>query len=164
MEVTPALSRFSLRMATDAPAPLLGTLGLTPPTQQACRAVKAGNAAILWLGPADWLVLAESEDTARLEQALHDDLKGLDYALVDISHRQIGMQVAGPQATAWLNAVCPLDLSLEAFPVGMCTRTVFAKAQIVLWRTAEAVFHVEVWRSFAPYVRDMLDVIMAEAA
>jgi glucoamylase len=34
-----------------------------------------------------------------------------------------------------------LDLDIEAFPVDMCTRTVFAKADIVLWRTAPDTFH-----------------------
>ena len=38
----------------------------------------------------------------------------------------------------------------------MCTRTVFAKAEIVLWRTAADTFRVEVWRSFADYVVGML--------
>jgi sarcosine oxidase subunit gamma len=43
-------------------------------------------------------------------------------------------------------------LGLIAFPIGMCTRTLFGKAEIVLWRTGEAQFHIEVWRSFAGYV------------
>ena len=34
----------------------------------------------------------------------------------------------------------------------MCTRTVFGKAEIVLWRTAAETFRIEVARSFAPYV------------
>jgi sarcosine oxidase subunit gamma len=53
-------------------------------------------------------------------------------------------------------------LDLSAFPVGMCTRTVFAKADIVLWRTTETVFHVEVWRSFAGYVTGLMSEIAAE--
>ncbi|MBV8427802.1 MAG: sarcosine oxidase subunit gamma, partial [Hyphomicrobiales bacterium] len=35
--------------------------------------------------------------------------------------------------------------------IGMCTRTLLQKTEIVLWRVAEAAFHVEVARSFAPY-------------
>jgi heterotetrameric sarcosine oxidase gamma subunit len=34
----------------------------------------------------------------------------------------------------------------------MCTRTVFGKAEIVLWRTGAEEFRVEVARSLAPYV------------
>jgi sarcosine oxidase subunit gamma len=39
----------------------------------------------------------------------------------------------------------------------MCTRTVFGKAEIVLWRTAAETFRIEVWRSFAPYVLGCLE-------
>jgi sarcosine oxidase, subunit gamma len=57
-----------------------------------------------------------------------------------------------------------LDLDLSAFPVGMCTRTVLAKAEIVLWRTSQDVFHVEVWRSFADYVSRFLAEVAREFA
>ncbi len=51
-----------------------------------------------------------------------------------------------------LSAGCPLDLRVSAFPVGMATRTIFDKAEIVLWRREERAFRVEVWRSFAAYL------------
>jgi sarcosine oxidase subunit gamma len=59
-----------------------------------------------------------------------------------------------------LAAGCPLDLEADAFPVHMCTRTMLAKAEIVLWRTGAEEFRLEVWRSFAAYVSQFL----AEAA
>jgi sarcosine oxidase subunit gamma len=55
-----------------------------------------------------------------------------------------------------------LDLDVRAFAVGMCTRTVFAKAEIVLWRTAADVFRLEVWRSFTDYVASFLDEVVRE--
>ena len=61
-----------------------------------------------------------------------------------------------------LNAGCPLDLDPSAFPVGMCTRTVLAKAEIVLWRTRQDQFHIEVWRSFADYVSSFLAEVARE--
>lgn len=163
LEPLPPLSRFSLRMAANAQGPGLASLNLVAPTQS-CKAAQSAGGAALWLGPGEWLVLAETQNTAKAAEALHNDLAGLDYALVDVSHRQTAIRVSGPQATTWLNAVCPLDLDLSAFPVGMCTRTIFAKAQIVLWRVEEQTFHVELWRSFVPYVWDMLSIIMAETA
>ncbi|MDE2261370.1 MAG: sarcosine oxidase subunit gamma, partial [Gammaproteobacteria bacterium] len=48
------------------------------------------------------------------------------------------------------------------FPVDMCTRTVFAKAQIVLWRTGPETFRVETGRSFAPYVTKILALAARE--
>ena len=71
---------------------------------------------------------------------------------VDVSHRDTALTVSGPRAAWVINAFCALDLHPAAFPVGMCTRTVLGKAEIVLWRTAAEMFRIEVARSFAPYV------------
>jgi sarcosine oxidase, subunit gamma len=52
-----------------------------------------------------------------------------------------------------------LSVALAAAPhalVGMCTRTLFEKAEIVLWRMEEHTYHVEIERSYAPYVWLML--------
>jgi sarcosine oxidase, subunit gamma len=59
-----------------------------------------------------------------------------------------------------LAAGIALDLDERSFPVNMCTRTMLAKAEVVLWRTQPDAFHLEVWRSFAAYVSQYL----AEAA
>lgn len=127
-------------------------------SQAACHATTNGERAALRLGPDEQLLLGpEGVDIAA---ALAPALQGLPHSLVDVSHRQTALEVSGPQAATLLNVGCPLELDLSAFPVGMCTRTVLAKAEIVLWRTAEEVFHVEVWRSFAAYVTELL----AEAA
>jgi sarcosine oxidase, subunit gamma len=127
-------------------------------SQVPCRAAEHGARAALWLGPDEQLLLgAEGNDIAA---ALGPALRELPHSLVEVSHRQTALQVGGPRAAVLLSAGCPLDLDPGAFPVGMCTRTVLAKAEIVLWRTAEDIFHIEVWRSFAAYVSRFL----AEAA
>jgi sarcosine oxidase, subunit gamma len=116
------------------------------------RAQTNGDRAALWLGPDEWLLLATEHDGAALQTTLSDALRGQPASLVDVGHRQIGLVVAGPSAERLLNAGCPLDLDPAAFPVGMCTRTVLAKAEIVLWRSANDTFRLEVARSFVPYV------------
>ncbi len=69
------------------------------------------------------------------------------------------LELASPAlAHTWvINAFCALDLHHSAFPIGMCTRTVFGKAEIMLWRTEADTFRIEVARSFAPYVWACLD-------
>lgn len=130
-------------------------------SQATCRAAMNGDqAAALWLGPDEQLLLGP--EGADLVATLAPALRELPHSLVDVSHRQIALEASGPHAAAVLNAGCPLDLDLSAFPVGMCTRTVFAKAEIVLWRTSEDVFHVEVWRSFASYVTEFLAEVARE--
>ena len=138
-----------------------GALGLVI-SQVACRAAVNGIRAALWLGPDEQLLTGpEGADIAAM---LAPALRDLPHSLVEVSHRQIALEVSGPHAAALLNAGCPLDLDLGAFPVGMCTRTVLAKAEIVLWRTSEAVFHIEVWRSFAAYVSQFLAEVAREIA
>ena len=97
--------------------------------------------------------LKDEEATAAV---IEDALRETPHALVDVSHRQFALEVSGPYAEIILRGACPLDLHISQFPVGMCTRTVLAKADITLWRTREDAFHMEVWRSFAGYVGGLL--------
>jgi sarcosine oxidase subunit gamma len=110
----------------------------------------------LWLGPDEWLLLAPGVEGSAVGAALAEALHGQAASLVDVGHRQVGLVVAGPRAADLINAGCPLDLDLSAFPEGMCTRTVLAKVEIVLWRTAADAFRIEVARSLAPYVVELL--------
>jgi sarcosine oxidase subunit gamma len=122
----------------------------------ACRAASCGGRAALWLGPDEQLLLAPLADREHIAHQLSQSLSALPHSLVDVSHRQIALEVSGLRAQNVLNAGCPLDLHLDAFPVGACTRTVLGKCDIVLWRTGAATFHVEVWRSFADYASRFL--------
>jgi sarcosine oxidase subunit gamma len=123
---------------------------------EACRAFTQDGRAALWLGPDEWLLIAPQAEDAVLAQALTAALAGLPHSLVDVGHRQSAVELRGPEAPTLLAAGCPLDLDARAFPVGMCTRTMLAKAEVVLWRTAAEVFHVEVARSFVAYVSEFL--------
>ena len=137
-------------------------------SEEACRALVSGSRATLWLGPDEYLLLdlaadgSSHESHASTAQNLERALEGTAHALVDVSHRQFAVEVMGPHAATILSAACPLDLDPRVFPVGMCTRTVLAKADIVLWRTGPATFHVEAWRSFAAYVGELLGEIARE--
>jgi sarcosine oxidase subunit gamma len=146
--------RWVLRGGEEVRAKAEGALGFAVPAQ-ACRAGLSGECAALWLGPDEWLLLAPASQ-AGLATRLGRTLEPLAYSLVDVSHRQLGLLVHGAPAATLLASGCPLDLDLPAFPVGMCTRTVLAKAEVVLWRTAPTAFRLEVWRSFAPYVTQFL--------
>src|SRR5271169_3392467 len=157
--VFPAGSRFTLRGAEAVRIACGMAFGVEPPSQLGPAGEGEGRAA-LWLGPDEWLLIADGADAADIGGMLESVLEGTAHSLVDVSHRQIGLIASGPAAARVLNAGCPLDLDLKAFPVGFATRTVFDKVEIVLWRRAETTFHAEIWRSFAPY----LAASLAEAA
>jgi len=149
----PPCMRLILRGRAAAIEAATAPLGFALPVE-ACRAVTVRDRSALWLGPDEWLILAVRSDAvaSALSQALH----AYPHALVDVSERYSAIEVTGAAAADVLNAGCPLDLDATAFPPGMCTRTVLAKSDIVLWRTAADAFRVEIIRSFAPYVRRFL--------
>ena len=155
----PPATRYILRGNAAVRAAAQQALTLQLPANP-CRAVSDGERAALWLGPDEWLLIAADGAAAILGAALNEALQGLPHSLVDVSHRQVAFALADAHAISVLAAGCPLDLDPSAFPVGMCTRTVFAKAEIVLWRYGEDRFRLEVWRSFAAYVSG----VIAEAA
>jgi len=127
------------------------------------RCVTLEGMTIARLGPDEWLVLG-SEGHA-LEAHWSAALAGQVHSLVDISHRQVAIEVAGLRARDVLNGGCPLDLSDEAFAAGAATRTLLGKAEIVLIRGGtELSYRVECWRSFAPYVFGLLRAVAAEFA
>ncbi len=159
LRALPPATRYVLRGGSDVRSAAESALGFGIPGM-ACRATLEGDRAALWLGPDEWLLIAPQPPPCGFATALAEALERLPHSLVDVSHRQSALAVSGPQAMTLLAAGCPLDLDASAFPVGMCTRTVLAKAEVVLWRTGPQVFRVEVWRSFVAYVSQFL----AEAA
>ena len=124
--------------------------------QQSCRANAAGDRAVLWLGPDEYLLLAATGEAGTIAVQLTAALAGVPHSLVDVSQRQVAWRLSGKRAGELLNTGCPLDLDIAEFPPGMCTRTVLGKAQIVLWRKAAEEYHLEIWRSYADYVRELL--------
>jgi sarcosine oxidase, subunit gamma len=162
LKAVPPAMRFILHADARARAAASPAWGVAF-SEEACRAIVQDSRATLWLGPDEYLLLGADEDAQQsATQALESALGDVPHALVNISHRQFALEVSGPHAATILNGGCPLDLDLGEFPVGMCTRTVFSKADIVLWRTAADSFHVEVWRSFSGYVTGLLSEIAVE--
>ncbi len=127
-------SKFAVR--TDQP--------LAPPLKSATTE----NFTALWLGPDEYLLFCK-------------ELPTIDALLiVDVSHRTSGIRLDGPCAAQCLNAFCALDLDI--FPEGGCTRTLFGKAEIILWRLPEQSFHIEAARSFIPYIWACLEEAQRE--
>ncbi len=148
------LTRFNFRgprAAADAAGAAFGT----PLAPDACRATSKDGRAALWLGPDEWLLIARDGEAETLFDALEAAVSE-PHSLVDVSHRNSGFVISGPRAADTLAAGNPLDLDAKAFPVGMCTRTLVGKAEVVLWRQASDRFHIDCWRSFAPYIQAYL--------
>ena len=173
--------RLNIRAGASAATAIGLALGVLLPTVP-CRSIIGRNRAALWLGPDEWLIVAPETETdlapkavkaafgvnARGSQTQGGDIQaarsGAVHAasIVDVSHRSRTLEITGPQAAWCLNGFCALDLDVSAFPVGMCTRTRLGAAEVLLWRIAPEVFHVDVARSFVPYVWACLEEVRHE--
>jgi sarcosine oxidase subunit gamma len=142
--------RCSLRVAQSDISAVSNALGVDLP-QQPKTSAHSANRVAMWLGPDEWLIYDSKANPI-------DDLKNINAlcSAVDVSHRNTAIEAKGPLAAEVINAGCPQDLSLEIFPVGACSRTILGKAEIVLYRAKADIFHVECWRSFSPYVFELL--------
>lgn len=155
LELAAPAQRMSLRVGAADIAALSAALGVDLPTRPKTSASANGRTA-LWLGPDEWLVIAEGNTDIGKSMIGDAATAVVAHAATDVSHRNTAILVSGRGAAATINTGCPQDLSLSAFPVGACSRTLFGKVEIVLLRTAEDAFRVEVWRSFSDYAFGLL--------
>ena len=144
--LAPPMARFSLRARDRATLEVM--LGRRLPA-------KIGTTAgeIACLGPDEWLLRSAPGTAIQLGE-------GLPLAVTDISERAICLVVEGPRAAEVLMAGCPLDL--DRFDTGRATRTIFETVEIMLIRSGEHRFEVEVWRSFAPWLHLALTTAAAQ--
>jgi len=143
--------RLNVRADTATAATIGMAIGVLLGTAP-CRAVIVRDRTALWLGPDEWLVLAPEAETTLAQQP-----PATLGSIVDVSHAYVGIEVSGPRAAWCINAFNALDLDRHVFPPGACTRTLFGKVEVVLWRVEAEHFRIEVARSFAPYVRQCLE-------
>ena len=150
----PQLARFVLRAHADGLKRAASAWGLEVPA--ILRASSSQDRHLLWQGPDEYLLLALVRDVDEIKASLAAVMDGHPYSLVEVSHRNQAFLLTGERVEQLLATGLMLDLSVHAFPVGMTTRTLFAKADITLWRKDLQTFHVEIGRSFAPYMIGLL--------
>jgi sarcosine oxidase subunit gamma len=160
IQALPAEARFSLRLDAAAAKAVGSAAGFQLDIPLNSRS-GSGERFAVRLGPNEWLLMAPDRDAEVVPSQIETALAGHFHTLVDIGHRNVGIEVSGRHAADVLNSGCPLDLANAAFPTGAATRTLMGKAEIVLMRLDDApTYRVECWRSFASYVHGYL----AEAA
>ncbi len=136
ISLAPQMARYSLR-ARQAQA-LETVLKVKLP-----KKIGATEGGIACLGPDEWLMRAATGTAVPTGE-------GLPIAITDISERALCFIVEGPRAAEILTSGCPLDL--DSFAIARASRTIYETVEIILIRDAEDRFHVEVWRSFAPWL------------
>lgn len=147
------MARFSLRVKAGDLTEFKKSTGLQLP-KKIGQSKTVKKLLCFCLGPDEWLVIAPVSQKENLSEKFSMAAQTIVFSVTDVSHRNVGFKISGERAGALINVGCPQDLSLDKFPVGKVSRTVFESASILLYRVEETTFHVECWRSFGPYLRD----------
>ncbi|WP_086850684.1 sarcosine oxidase subunit gamma [Amycolatopsis kentuckyensis] len=122
-------------------------LGVDLPTP--CTFTSGNGVDVLWMGPDEYLVLAEPGRQAELEAALSRESD----AVVDVSAQRNVVRLTGSHAADVLAHGCSIDL--EVSPPGTCVQTLLARTGIVLMVREEG-FTILVRQSFSDYFRTWL--------
>jgi sarcosine oxidase subunit gamma len=105
---------------------------------------------VLWLGPDEWLVVAEPGAASAIERELKDALAGHHHSVIDVSANRIVFELA--DCLELLSSGCGLDLHPSRWRPGMCAQTLFAQAQVILHQRDERTTRIFVRPSFADHL------------
>jgi sarcosine oxidase subunit gamma len=147
----PPVARLSLRMKGNAPGTPRRGLGLSLDLP-INRFSAWEERLVARLGPDEWLIVDLLNEADKLRAEFAAALVESAHAIVDVSQASIAFAIEGPDAANILNAGCPLDLDIRAFPPGSATRTILGKCEVVLFRLSKVAFRAECARSFGEYV------------
>nr|WP_218862509.1 sarcosine oxidase subunit gamma family protein [Actinopolyspora biskrensis] len=159
----PFLTQLNLRVPPDdaVSEAVAEALDLTPPA--ANKVSGDEGRALLWLGPDEWLLVAEEERARGALRAVRSAQQDASGSSVDVSANRTTLRLAGPAAREVLEKVCSLDLHPRAFSVGDCAQTLLGRTVAVLWQVGpDPEYRVLVRCSFAEYLADLLLDAMAE--
>jgi sarcosine oxidase subunit gamma len=112
---------------------------------------------LFWLGPDEWLLHCDLDDTEELSARLNTELADVHHAVTDVSDYYNVIRLRGPDAVTLLRKGCPLDLHHTAFPSGNIAQTRFGHASILLhYHDDGETWDIQVRWSYAEYVWDYL--------
>ena len=139
------LAQIDVRAAPD----------LVPFAAPAENAVSAWNDRdVLWLGPDEWLVVAEPDAAPTITRELEGASSGHHRSILDVSANRIVFELV--DGLEVLSSGCGLDLDPTRWRPGMCAQTLFGQAQVILHQRDERTTRVFARPSFEGYVIDRL--------
>ena len=154
----PFLAQLDVRVdpddaeAREAVESVIGALPIEPDTVHG-----GADAAVLWQGPDEWLIVGPPGGEIALQSQLHDALgdQMARTAIVDVSANRTTLELQGPRVRELLQFGCPIDLHSRVFGPGRCAQTLLARSNVLIWHVADE--PVDTWRllvrpSFAAYV------------
>lgn len=164
LEEVPFVAQVGLRVPSSAAATRRAcaeTLGVSLP-DEAGTTTNAGDRAVLWLGPDEWLVTDDRVPAGAIVPRLREAIGDAHASVVDLSANRAVFALSGPSARDVLESGCRLDLHDRAFPPDRCAATQFVRASLYLHRVDAATYRLFVRPSFVAYVTEWLLDAMQE--
>jgi sarcosine oxidase, subunit gamma len=158
MRELPFLAQLDFRLDAGDVAARVAVESVVGPLPMEPNTVHGGSeAAVLWLGPDEWLVVGPPDGETVLEAQLHEalgDARGR-VAIVDVSANRTTLELRGPRVRELLEFGCPIDLHPRTLGRGRCAQTLLARANVLIWHVADE--PEDTWRlfvrpSFAAYI------------
>ena len=124
---------------------------------------------VLWLGPAEFLLVAPEESHESFGGDLSRELSAALGAgagqVVDLSANRTTLELSGPRARAVLEKGCSLDLHPRVFEPGRALSTEIGGIPAILWKTAGENYRIFPRASFAAFLgRWLLDAMREYAS
>ena len=112
---------------------------------------------LFWLGPDEWLLHCDLEQTPQLEQRLRQSLADVHFAVTEVSDYYTVLRLSGPKSEGLLRRGSPLDLHLNVFGQNTIAQTRFGHATVLLHRLDGGdAWDIQVRWTYAQYVWDYL--------
>jgi len=108
------------------------------------------------IAPDTWLLLSALHETPEIIPAVRTGCGRRSYAVTDVSDSLVTLWIEGADALALLARGCGLDLSIGAFGLQACARTLLAQLPVVIRRATPDRFECVVDRSAAQWLYDWL--------
>lgn len=156
MAERPFTGKHILRTLPDEAVELLrAALGLGLPFDPLTSS-SFGGASFLWMGPDEWMLVTDPEETATCVADARRTLAGTHHQLVDVGDYYTEIEIAGPKVRELLMKLTTVDLHPRAFTPGMVTGCILGRANAMIWLAdggdAEPLFRVFIRWSMAEYL------------
>jgi len=129
-------------------------VGADIPTE-ANRFHQAGHRSIHWLGPDEWMILAENGGADDIIATLDTPEAG-HVAVVNVSDALGALVLEGAHVRDVLAKHCAIDFHPRAFTQGMVVQSLLSHAGVVIACLDDSKFMVIGRTSFMPYILDLL--------
>jgi len=116
----------------------------------------AGDRLVIWLGPDEWMIMAEDGAAGAITAALDTPEAG-HVAVTNISDAIGVVKIEGPHVRDVLAKHCGLDFHPDAFRPGMAQQSLLSLAGVTLACLDKDVFLVIGRSSFMPYIVTLLE-------